>query len=151
MKQQHYPSCKRIIEFRKTLIEKFSGTFVKEIGDGLLAYFSTADRAVSCCYEIQKQINAASGLKVRIGLNQAEIIIENNDIFGDGVNIASRSDVDPNNIAFYGMSWGPFIGVVLSGVETRIKTNVLSRVAFDRRDAPKLMGSILLVTSLSQR
>ncbi|HEX6890865.1 MAG TPA: SUMF1/EgtB/PvdO family nonheme iron enzyme [Chryseolinea sp.] len=87
---------------QKTLLEKFGGTFVKEIGDGLLAYFPTADSAVLCCCEIQKQVNAGVGLKVRIGLNQAEIIIENNDIFGDGVNIASRIEAlaDPGGIYF---------------------------------------------------
>ncbi|HMG93832.1 MAG TPA: SUMF1/EgtB/PvdO family nonheme iron enzyme [Chryseolinea sp.] len=87
---------------QKNLIEKFSGTFVKEIGDGLLAYFPTADSAVLCCYEIQKHVNTGTGLRVRIGLNQAEIIIDNNDIFGDGVNIASRIEAlaDPGGIYF---------------------------------------------------
>jgi hypothetical protein len=89
-------------QIQKTLIEKFGGTFVKGIGDGLLAYFPTADSAVTCCYEIQKQVSKASELKVRIGLNQAEIIIENDDIFGDGVNIASRIEplADPGGIYF---------------------------------------------------
>jgi class 3 adenylate cyclase/dienelactone hydrolase len=87
---------------QKSLIEKYKGTFVKGIGDGLLAYFSTSDNAVSCCYQIQKHVNAAGGLKVRIGLNQAEIIIEDGDIFGDGVNIASRIEAlaDPGGIYF---------------------------------------------------
>ena len=89
-------------QIQKTLIETFGGTFVKGIGDGLLAYFPTVDSAVTCCYEIQKQVSKASELKVRIGLNQAEIIIENNDIFGDGVNIASRIEAlaDPGGIYF---------------------------------------------------
>lgn len=89
-------------DIQKNLINKFGGTFVKEIGDGLLAHFPTADSAVSCCYEIQKQINAGDDLKVRIGLNQAEIILEDNDIFGDGVNIASRIEplADPGGIYF---------------------------------------------------
>ena len=87
---------------QKNLIASFSGTFVKEIGDGLLAYFSTADNAISCCHKIQKKIHTESELKVRIGLNQAEIIIEDGDIFGDGVNIASRIEAlaDPGGIYF---------------------------------------------------
>jgi class 3 adenylate cyclase len=87
---------------QKKLIEKFGGIFVKEIGDGMLAYFLMAESAVNCCYEIQKETNDGSPLKVRIGLNQAEIIIENNDIFGDGVNIASRIEplADPGGIYF---------------------------------------------------
>jgi len=87
---------------QKTLIEKFGGTFVKEIGDGLLAYFPTSESALSCCYEIQKQAKNVAEIKIRIGLNQAEIIIENNDIFGDGVNIASRIEslADPGGVYF---------------------------------------------------
>lgn len=89
-------------EIQKSLVEKYSGTFVKEIGDGLLAYFSTADDAVLCSHEIQKTTAAESVLKVRIGLNQAEIIIEKDDIFGDGVNIASRIEAlaEPGGVYF---------------------------------------------------
>ena len=42
-------------QIQKALIEKFSGTFVKEIGDGLLLTFPPRIVPVSCCYEIQKQ------------------------------------------------------------------------------------------------
>jgi cephalosporin-C deacetylase-like acetyl esterase len=38
--------------------------------------------------------------------------------------LVTRNDIDPEKIAFYGMSWGPTVGTLLSGVETRIKANV---------------------------
>lgn len=38
--------------------------------------------------------------------------------------LQSREDIDADNIAFYGMSWGPFVGIFLSSVDRRIKTNV---------------------------
>ncbi len=89
-------------QIQKSLIEKYNGTFVKEIGDGLLAYFPSADQAALCSSEIQKQVAEDSGHKVRIGLNLAEIILEKDDIFGDGVNIASRIEAlaDPGGIFF---------------------------------------------------
>lgn len=89
-------------QMQKSLIAKYNGNFVKEIGDGMLAYFPTADGAALCSCEIQKKTVEASVLKVRIGLNLAEIIIENDDIFGDGVNIASRIEAlaDPGGIYF---------------------------------------------------
>lgn len=75
---------------QKSLIEKHHGKFVKEIGDGILGYFDSADEAVLCSVEIQKQLKERSDANVRIGLHWAEIILEDNDIYGDGVNIASR-------------------------------------------------------------
>ena len=75
---------------QKSLIEKHHGTFVKELGDGMLAYFERADEAVRCGIVIQKQTKVRSEANVRIGIHWAEIILEDDDIYGDGVNIASR-------------------------------------------------------------
>ncbi len=68
-------------------IEKHGGRFIKEIGDGTLAIFPTASEAVICATEIQEQL---SGYRLRIGIHLAEIVVDESDIFGDGVNIASR-------------------------------------------------------------
>ncbi len=89
-------------QIQKSLIEKHKGTFVKDIGDGLLAYFPNADSAAQCCHAIQQQVREVSNVKIRIGLNHADIILENDDIFGDGVNIASRIEAlaDPGGIYF---------------------------------------------------
>jgi dienelactone hydrolase len=38
--------------------------------------------------------------------------------------LQTRNDIDPGSIAFYGMSWGPFIGTILGAVDKRVKTNV---------------------------
>ncbi|MCK5105225.1 MAG: SUMF1/EgtB/PvdO family nonheme iron enzyme, partial [Cyclobacteriaceae bacterium] len=87
-------------KIQKTLIEKHHGKFVKEIGDGMLAYFESADEAVLCSIGIQKQLQDGSDATIRIGLHWAEIILEDNDIYGDGVNIASRIEplADPGGI-----------------------------------------------------
>ena len=85
---------------QKSLIEKHHGKFVKELGDGMLAYFESADEAVQCSIGIQQQTKYRSDAYVRIGLHWAEIILEDDDIYGDGVNIASRIETlaDPGGI-----------------------------------------------------
>ncbi len=83
----------------KAAIDKYDGKWLKEIGDAVLAQFSSAVHAVQCALEIQK--NAQNlGAKIRIGIHLGDVTFENNDVFGDGVNIASRiqSIADPGGI-----------------------------------------------------
>ena len=75
---------------QKPLIEQYNGKWIKELGDGVLATFSTVTDAVNCARSIIKGCEQVQGLKLRIGIHQAEVIFENDDVFGDGVNIASR-------------------------------------------------------------
>ena len=75
---------------QKPLIEQYGGKWIKELGDGILATFSTITDAVNCACSIIQGCKPVNGLKLRIGIHQAEVVFENNDVFGDGVNIASR-------------------------------------------------------------
>ena len=74
----------------KPLITKFNGKFLKEMGDGILASFTTVSDAVYCAGAIQKACENEPDLNLRIGINQGEIVLQGNDVFGSGVNIASR-------------------------------------------------------------
>lgn len=81
----------------RPLFQKHSGKEIKTIGDGFLVEFSSAVRATECAVEIQKKIgerNAAlpreRWVQVRIGLHLGDIVHKDGDIYGDGVNIASR-------------------------------------------------------------
>jgi adenylate cyclase len=78
-------------------IAAHSGRMVKLMGDGALVEFASAIDAVTCAVEIQKSVrehNAReSGDKriwFRIGINVGDIIVDGDDIYGDGVNIAAR-------------------------------------------------------------
>ena len=75
---------------QKPLIEEFGGIWLKEMGDGVLARFDSALNAVNCAIEIQRACKEDPELKLRIGIHQGEILLEEGDVFGDGVNIASR-------------------------------------------------------------
>lgn len=77
-------------QLQKPLIKKHNGTWIKEIGDGVLASFHTVIDAVMCSIEIQKACNNINDLKLRIGIHLGDVVFEDNDVFGDGVNIASR-------------------------------------------------------------
>ena len=74
----------------KPLVESRNGTWIKEIGDGLLLIFDTVTDAVECCIEIQQILKPIAHLNLRIGIHQGEILITDNDVIGDDVNITAR-------------------------------------------------------------
>jgi len=78
-------------------ITEHRGRIVKTTGDGLLVEFASVVDAVRCAVEIQRQmaernagVAAEQRIEFRIGLNVGDIIIDDKDIYGDGVNIAAR-------------------------------------------------------------
>lgn len=73
----------------KSIIKKYNGKWLKEMGDGTLASFSTISDAVYCAGELIIVCNEEK-IALRIGMHQGEVTIEDGDIFGDGVNVASR-------------------------------------------------------------
>jgi len=77
-------------KIHENTIALFNGSLLKETGDGILASFTSVMDAVLCGMAIQKNVAEAGTFQLRIGIHLGEIYIENNDIFGDGVNIASR-------------------------------------------------------------
>ena len=77
-------------EIHKTAIRKFKGEYIKEIGDGTLSVFQSSFDAVSCAIEIHKACCKESSFQIRIGIHIGDILMKEGDVFGDGVNIASR-------------------------------------------------------------
>jgi class 3 adenylate cyclase len=88
-------------------IGEHRGRVVKTTGDGVLVEFASVLDAVRCAVDIQREMEWRNSLKpaedqivFRIGINLGDIIIEDGDIFGDGVNIAARLEgiADPGGI-----------------------------------------------------
>ncbi|MEE9464154.1 MAG: tetratricopeptide repeat protein [Candidatus Neomarinimicrobiota bacterium] len=77
-------------ELLKPLIEKFRGEWLKEMGDGTLSSFASAVDAVICALEIQRSLKTEHDLTLRIGIHIGDVVFEESDVFGDGVNVASR-------------------------------------------------------------
>ena len=76
-------------------VSSHNGRIVKLMGDGTLVEFTSVVDAVNCAVTIQKTANSATetsgpSIALRIGINLGDVIIEGDDIYGDGVNIAAR-------------------------------------------------------------
>jgi len=71
-------------------IARSGGRLLKELGDGVLASFDSVSKAVVCAKEIQGAIASDNSYQIRIGIHLGEVIHSGHDVFGDGVNIASR-------------------------------------------------------------
>jgi class 3 adenylate cyclase len=91
----------RLKSYRKTLVDPaiaaHRGRIVKTTGDGMLVEFASAVDAARCAVEVQRGMAAKNPdvpldarIEFRIGIHVGDIIIDDNDIFGDGVNIAAR-------------------------------------------------------------
>jgi len=77
-------------KLQKSLAKKHYGEFLKEMGDGTLLCFQSALDAVRCAMEIQESVKDDPVLKLRIGIHSGDVVFKKGDIFGDGVNVASR-------------------------------------------------------------
>ncbi|HAG82090.1 MAG TPA: molecular chaperone Tir [Cyanobacteria bacterium UBA12227] len=87
----------RDFELMSRLCQQFEGHVLKTLGDGLLMYFVSAEKAVSCAIEIQTTFAIAASqlperdiLKHRIGIYLGDVLFSGNDVMGNGVNMAAR-------------------------------------------------------------
>ena len=144
----------RLNALRRELIDPtiaaHAGRIVKLMGDGALVEFASAVDAVTCAIEIQRQLrerdaggSEANPIQFRMGINVGDIIIEGEDILGDGVNIAARIEgiADPGGISISEDAWRQVQGKVAANFvdagEQRLK-NIARPVRVYRLDlAPK--------------
>lgn len=77
-------------QLQKPIVEANQGRLLKEMGDGMMASFNTATDAVNAAIQILEKSLADNHFQLRIGIHLGEVVFEGQDVFGDGVNIASR-------------------------------------------------------------
>lgn len=100
--------------FIDPLVQVYHGRTFKLMGDGAMLEFGSVVSAVECAVEVQKQIEDCESrgsnyksLQFRIGVNLGDVIVEGDDLFGDGVNVVSRIEAlaDPGGIAISGAAY----------------------------------------------
>jgi adenylate cyclase len=93
------------------LIEQHHGRFVNSAGDSVLAEFASVVNAVQCAVEIQTTLTAENAplpperlMEFRIGVNLGDVMVDGEQIYGDGVNVAARLEslADPGGICISG-------------------------------------------------
>jgi adenylate cyclase len=94
-----------------SLIEQHHGRFVNSAGDSVLAEFASVVNAVECAIEIQTTLKAENAklaperrMEFRIGVNLGDVMVEGDQIYGDGINVAARLEslADPGGICISG-------------------------------------------------
>ncbi|MCP4334373.1 MAG: hypothetical protein GY785_17080 [Gammaproteobacteria bacterium] len=104
-------SLSKCLDLMTLLIERYHGKVVHFAGDAILAEFATVTNALSCAVTMQQELAEHSGgladdrkMLFRIGVNLGEVIVDRNDIYGDGVNVAARLEglAEPGGICLSG-------------------------------------------------
>jgi adenylate cyclase len=100
MGQDEEATLRTLSSYRKlvdSLIEHHRGRFVNSAGDSVLAEFVSVVNAVQCAVDIQNTLKAENGkappdrrMQFRIGVNVGDVMVEGEQIYGDGVNVAAR-------------------------------------------------------------
>ena len=101
MGQDEAGTLARLKALRRELIDpeiaEHKGRIVKTTGDGILIEFPSVVEAVACAVAVQRGMPGRNAdvpedkrIEFRVGIHQGDVIVEDNDIFGDGVNVAAR-------------------------------------------------------------
>lgn len=104
MKSDEAQTLSELRKLRKEIFEPLigdhRGNVIKRMGDGWLVEFASVSDAVRCALDVQTGMLRQSQLQLRIGLHLGDIVFEDEDIFGDGVNLASRiqSAAEPGSV-----------------------------------------------------
>ncbi|MEW9922436.1 adenylate/guanylate cyclase domain-containing protein [Marimonas sp. MJW-29] len=82
------------------LVREHRGNIIKRMGDGWLVEFASVSDAVRCAFDVQTAALRQSALQLRMGVHLGDIAFEDDDLFGDGVNLAARLQTlaDPGTV-----------------------------------------------------
>jgi len=93
MQKNELQALELLNRFKEVLEEytpKHQGRIIQYFGDGCLLAFGSSTNSVDCAIALQKAFTESQAVPVRIGMHLGEVIFRNENVFGDGVNIASR-------------------------------------------------------------
>ncbi|TFB14024.1 tetratricopeptide repeat protein [Candidatus Marinimicrobia bacterium MT.SAG.4] len=94
MMQKDEDKARELIErhraHMKPFVEKHDGEIIQFVGDGTFCRFDSAIEAVRSALEIQKVLEMEPEINLRIGIHVGDVVIKGDEVYGDGVNIASR-------------------------------------------------------------
>jgi TolB-like protein/tetratricopeptide (TPR) repeat protein len=122
------------------LVSEYRGRLVKVTGDGVIVEFASAVNSVACAVELQKRMALANAslpddrhIILRIGINLGDVMVEGNDLYGDGVNIAARLEgiAEPGGIMISGTAYDYVknkIDVGLTDLGTQTLKNIVEPV-----------------------
>ena len=74
----------------KPFIDKHGGEIIQYVGDGTFCRFDSAIEAVNTALEIQKVLELEPEINLRIGIHVGDVVVKGDEVYGDGVNVASR-------------------------------------------------------------
>jgi TolB-like protein/Flp pilus assembly protein TadD len=147
-------------EFLEPKIAEHRGRIVKRTGDGVLIEFGSAVDATRCAVEIQRGMTVRNAdapsdrrIELRIGIHVGDVLVEDGDIFGDGVNIAARLEAiaEPGGVSISEDAWRQVQGKVdaifvdtgeqtLKNIERRVR---VYRMELDQGNATLQIASNL--------
>lgn len=81
---------RRLKEVLETSVSSYNGSILQYYGDGALCIFDSAIDGVHCAIELQQTLRQEPKVELRIGIHTGDVSIEDETIYGDGVNLASR-------------------------------------------------------------
>ena len=81
---------KRFKDVLEAAVANHEGKILQHYGDGSLSIFNSAINSVNCAISIQQQLQLEPKVELRIGIHTGDVVMEEDSIFGDGVNLASR-------------------------------------------------------------
>src|SRR5918994_6441224 len=123
-------TLERLKEHRKSFIEpligEHRGRIVKLMGDGALCEFGSVVDAVACAIAIQRgmaereaEVPEAQRIRFRIGINLGDVVSDEGDLYGDGVNVAARLEqlAKPGSIVISGTAYDHLQGKLGCGFE----------------------------------